>query len=53
MSEKEKDLMTLIEKAVRTLPEHKKEYLKGYAEGIEIATRADADAADKTEDATT
>lgn len=41
MSEKEKDLMKTLRKAVESLPDHKKEYLKGYAEGIEIATRKD------------
>lgn len=39
MSEKEKDLVKTLSKAIESLPAHKREYLKGYAEGIEIATR--------------
>lgn len=41
MSEKEKTVATAIVKALEKLPEHKQEYFKGYAEGIEIATRKD------------
>lgn len=34
MSEKEKDIMQSLKKSVKALPEDKREFLRGYAEGV-------------------
>lgn len=52
MSDNNKDLGTTIAQALSVLPEHKKEYIIGYAEGVAaMAARMAAKAAEDAENA--
>lgn len=43
MSEKEKTICKTLEKALSSIPESKKEYFLGFAEGVEAANQNQAE----------
>lgn len=43
MSEKEKNIAKTLEKALSSIPDAKKEYFLGFAEGVEAANKSNAE----------
>ena len=48
MSDKEKTICKTLEKALTSIPEAKKEYFLGFAEGVEAANKATQDKQEQT-----